>query len=163
VIRHVFLAAGENREISLVIPEMQESVAQVALSEFILTERQKGVPNLLCWIVPGEEPTERILGELRQNQDVLKKLQTAVMLFSKGGRSSALDALQAQWPQVRLAEESGWEEKLKSVCACVSYDPEMPPLALAFTSQEELIYADGGFNAGCVELIARTLLKKEKN
>ncbi|WP_322172618.1 transglutaminase-like domain-containing protein [Acutalibacter caecimuris] len=140
------LAAGEKRALT---PTFRPTEGYPVLQDLSLPETGfawKG-PALLCWLAPGEEPTEHILGELKAAWPRLEALGCGLYLAAKEP-----EKLSFAPPHAHLCP---WDEDVAENMARRTYqEPGVLPLAVLAGPQASGRFACAGYRVGLGDLLS---------
>ena len=115
---------------------------------------------LFLWLEPGREPTEHILNELLEKQEVIKGLKQPVYLITLSPRDDTENATLKRTvealPMLRLLSCS-IGEAYREVAESVEQNPGRMPLAFVTEGGRNCIYSDAGYNVGMADLLLKIL------
>lgn len=141
----VFLPAGGRVELR---PRFPDSGGQGLFQRLPLPELGFACPglSLLCWVRPGEEPTEHLFNELGPVWRKLAELGCKVHIICEEPE---------KLPPLPGAEIHPWDgEAAEAAARRVYLEPERLPLAV-LAEEGAARYACAGYHVGAGELIAR--------
>lgn len=115
---------------------------------------------LFLWLGVTKEPTEHILNELYDRQQIFKSLKTPVYAILRSAQdlenktlSRTLEAL----PMIHtLLDDFG--ENYRRLAEKVGQEPGKLPLAVVLNGQQECIYSDSGYNVGLADMLYKILV-----
>ncbi len=167
--RDISLAAGEQKEISLLLREyavsemlcsrdlVKMSAATLAGKQVEDICRMDGRASLLLWCEEGGEPTEHILLELMELQTCLRALPVNIVFLLRSAdslRQTTLAAAAEQLGAVCLIPED-WEFDVEQTARHLTCDPDTPPLAVVCDRAGSAVYGTSGYSVGAAQQLLR--------
>jgi len=113
--------------------------------------------NMIVWIEEGKEPTEHILNEMIEHQDIFNKIDCDIIfvLRSEGALQNAtLSQTIKIIPNIRLYYENP-ETNVSSIARSVYVEPDKLPLILVTNKKLNVVHAFSGYNVGLSELVVK--------
>lgn len=148
------LEAGESLTLTagLRTPEESQLLQRLPLPE--LGFAWQGV-GLLCWVRPGEEPTEHLLGELEPVRERLEAMGCGIHMICDGAVKGK--------PLPQGAELHSFDADRAELAARRMYlEPERLPLAILADGEGFGRFACAGYNVGTGELLLRLAERLKK-
>lgn len=109
-------------------------------------------PSLLLWVEEGAEPTEHLLIELMELEEL--PMDVTVLVRNREGINNAtLAKLLEQWPGIRVILDD-WYFDLEAVARCLTCDPDTPPLAVICDARGQAVFGASGYRVGMGKLLA---------
>ncbi len=161
------LAAGQERSVTLKGREAapEDLLTRYPLPPFSLgTEAGKWISSreavdgkaLVCWLEPGREPTEHLLGELAAAGEKIACPVHFVVPDRAAQDDPTLRRAMAALPDARLWL-GDFQDAAEELARRVFTEPGRLPLSLLCDGPETCAYSCAGYNVGAAELIASVL------
>lgn len=164
------LQAGQTREIRMRLRNgrLEELLVEHPLDEFeVLVDGEiaeasslmKDRDHILAFLEEGQEPTEHVLNEMLEQQQVLRNMDAGIYFILR--EKTALEnatirkVLQAI-PDIRAIYAS-FDDVVEPLARRMYTDPEKLPLLLVVRKGMTGIYGCSGYNVGSVELMLKLL------
>lgn len=168
------LEAGKSKtlEISLRELEVSDLVTDIPLTPFKLYNTKNEAvlvgaadadkPAVLVWLEEGYEPTEHILNEFIQAQDVLNKMSCDIFFIVRDKNAWENELFKNACEAIRNATVyySDFSDTAAAMARRMYVDQENLPLAVIIQGSSG-IYACSGYNVGIVNLFIKIMKLKE--
>ena len=164
------LKKGETKEIEMRLREgnMEELLVSNLLEDFDVTAGGAKTPastlteghaNILAFLAEGQEPTEHVLNEMLEQQEILNKLDARIWFILRGEaalENRTLKKVLEAIPAIQLAYGE-FDEIVEPLARRMYVDPEKLPLLLVTNPGLMGIYGCSGYNVGSVDLMVKLL------
>lgn len=164
------LEAGESKTlaISLRKVEISDLVTDISFTPFKLYNENSeavsteavscGKPAVLVWLEEGHEPSQHVLNEFIQTQDVLNKMDCAIAFIIRNHNALSNETLKKALMVIPGAKVyySDFSDTAETIARRMYVDPGSLPLTVV-TQGSHGIYACSGYNAGIAGLIIKIM------
>lgn len=169
------LAADETREIAmrLRLGDLGDLLVSNQLEDFDVTvdgagktasSLTDGAMNIIAFLAEGQEPTEHVLNEMLEQQEILNRLDAQIWFVVNGEEAlynRTLKKVLQTIPAIRTACGK-FDEIVEPLARRMYVDPEKLPLLIVTNPGLTGIYACSGYNAGSVDLMVKLLGYSQK-
>ena len=166
------LKGGETKKITLKMREIlpdavcrKISVEDLELhgkdgEQVMLSRLGSGKRRLVLWLELTREPTEHILNEMYEKQDMFSRLENPVYFVLREGSDYAQDPTLMRTlgalPGIELLfDEFG--DAYGRLSSQAGQNPGKLPLALVMDGEGDCIFSDSGYNVGMADMLLRIL------
>ncbi|MDO5416528.1 MAG: transglutaminase domain-containing protein [Lachnospiraceae bacterium] len=175
--RYVFdLGPGEEKEVrmrlrtgkleDMLVANMLEDFEVLAASgseggREVVSARSllEGSANILAFLAEGQEPTEHVLNEMLEQQEILNQLDARIWFILHGEDAlenrtlkKVLDAI----PSIRVVY-GRMDEIVEPLARRMYVDPDKLPLLIVTNPGMKAVYGCSGYNVGSVDLMVKLL------
>lgn len=124
-----------------------------------------GRMNIIAFLAEGQEPTEHVLNEMLEQQELLNRLDAQIIFVLNGEaalQNRTLKKVLDTIPAIKTAYGK-FDEIVEPLARRMYVDPEKLPLLIVTNPGLNGIYACSGYNAGSVDLVVKLLDHSRKN
>lgn len=156
VTQHFCIREDETCYVTAVLADVKAEKAEIPLIQSHRT--LAGDRSLLCWLAPGEEPTEHLLNEIIEHETTYNQVNTKMVLFIQDESlkqdptlKRVLDAV----PAIELAVDTEYD--IQHYYSGLTMKEMRLPLALV-TDNSNVNYGFSGYQVGIGRMISRSIL-----
>ncbi|GMQ65314.1 transglutaminase domain-containing protein [Vallitalea maricola] len=155
--------------ISLRQGKLEDMFKNIEINDFKLTDKHNNrivasnilgdTKNIIIWIEEGKEPTEHVLNEMLEHQDVLNKLPCNIIFVLRNKEAltnTTLNKTLEVYPDIQIYYDES-AANASPIARRVYVDPDKLPLILLTNKGLNVVYAFSGYNVGLSDLIIKII------
>lgn len=155
--------------ISLRQGKLEDMFKNIEINDFKLTDKDNNKiiasnilgdkKNIIIWIEEGKEPTEHVLNEMLEHQDILNKLPCNIIFVLRNKEAltnATLNKTLKVYPNIQIYYDES-AANASPIARRVYVDPDKLPLILLTNKGLNVVYAFSGYNVGLSDLIIKII------
>ncbi|WP_273326795.1 transglutaminase domain-containing protein [Vallitalea guaymasensis] len=149
--------------------KLEDMFKNIEINNFKLTDKDNNKiiasnilgdkKNIIIWIEEGKEPTEHVLNEMLEHQDILNKLPCNIIFVLRNKEAltnATLNNTLKVYPNIQIYYDES-AANASPIARRVYVDPDKLPLILLTNKGLNVVYAFSGYNVGLSDLIIKII------